>query len=220
MPSSLPRSAIACWYSPRAASGASFQATASARTALPRPAMPRSPFRTSAPDFPPCKERADPVADAVKPGFPEAAPINYARRFERVALLVVWILLIAVFGAAMPGSFLSWGSFSIMFASYAPAALLALAIIVPLTAGDYDLAVGATLTLSSSLIGVLNVWQHLPIGLVLVIVLAAGVVVGLVHAVLILYYRVPSLVVTLGTTSLMSGLVQWITNSSTIGGID
>ena len=34
------------------------------------------------------------------------------------------------------------------------------------------------------------------------------------------YFRIPSLVVTLGTTSVITGLVQWITNSSTIGGID
>ena len=160
------------------------------------------------------------MADAVKSAFTTVAPANRARQFERVALLLVWFLLIAGFGLAMPRSFLSWGNFSIMFASYAPAALLALAIIVPLTAGDYDLAVGATLTLSASMIGVLNVWQHIPIGLVLVIVLGAGAVVGLVHALFIIYFRVPSLVVTLGTTSLMSGLVQWMTNSSTIGGID
>lgn len=147
------------------------------------------------------------------------APVTYRRQFERVALLLVWVLLIATFAAVMP-NFLRWGNFSIMFASYAPAALLALAIIIPLTAGDYDLSVGATLTLSASSIAVLNVWQDLPIGLVLVVVLGIGVVVGLVHALFIIYFRVPSLVVTLGSTSLMSGIVQWMTNSTTIGGID
>jgi ribose transport system permease protein len=146
--------------------------------------------------------------------------INYARQFERLAVLLAWLLLIAGFGIAMPQSFLNWGNFSIMFASYAPAALLALAIIIPLTAGDYDLSVGATLTLAASTIGVLNVWQHLPILLVLLIVIGIGVVVGLLHSLFIVYFRVPSLVVTLGSTSLMSGIVQWMTNSSTIGGID
>src|ERR1700733_6623009 len=146
--------------------------------------------------------------------------IRIGRLVERVALLVVWLLLIAAYGAAMPQSFLTWGNFSILFASYAPAAVLALAIIVPLTAGDYDLSVGATLTLSSSVIGVLNVWHEMPIAFVLIIVLALGIVVGLVNALFIIFFRVPSLVVTLGTTSLMSGIVQWITNSSTIGGID
>ncbi len=77
---------------------------------------------------------------------------GYLRLFERVALVLVWLLLIAAFGAAMPKSFLNWGNFAILFASYAPAALLALAIIVPLTAGDYDLSVGATLTLSSCIV--------------------------------------------------------------------
>ncbi len=142
------------------------------------------------------------------------------RLFERIALLLVWALLIIGFGLAMPDSFLRWGNFSIMLASYAPALLLALAIIVPLTAGDFDLSVGATLTLSSCLIGVLNVWAGIPIALAITAALAAGVVVGLFHGLFILYFRVPSLVVTLGTTSLMSGIVQWMTDSSTIGGID
>jgi ribose transport system permease protein len=159
-------------------------------------------------------DTATSTATSVKP------PVNYTRQFERFALLLVWAILIAAFSIAMPNSFFNWGNFSIMFASYAPAALLALAIIVPLTAGDYDLSVGATLTLASSTIGVLNVWHQMPILLVLVIVLAIGVAIGLIHSLFIVYFRVPSLVVTLGSTSLMSGIVQWITNSSTIGGID
>ncbi|SFS58076.1 monosaccharide ABC transporter membrane protein, CUT2 family [Sulfitobacter marinus] len=148
------------------------------------------------------------------------ATTSYLRIFERFALIVVWALLILFFSVLMPSSFFNWGNFAILFASYAPAALLALAIIVPLTAGDYDLAVGATLTLSSCLVGVLNVWMGLPIVLCIVIALSAGAAVGLFHALFIIYFRIPSLVVTLGTTSLMTGIVQWMTNSSTIGGID
>lgn len=161
------------------------------------------------------------MTDAAKPlQSSRQSSLHFSRLFERVALLLVWALLIGGFGAAMPQSFPTWGNFSIMFASYAPAALLALAIIVPLTAGDYDLSVGATLTLSSSVIGVLNVWQGIPILWVLLIVVGIGTLVGLINALFIIFFRVPSLVVTLGTTSLMSGIVQWITNSSTIGGID
>ncbi len=146
--------------------------------------------------------------------------VQRRRMMEKYALILVWALLIAGFGLAMPQSFLSWGNFSILFASYAPAALLALAIIVPLTSGDYDLSVGATMTFSSCIIGVLNVWHGVPIGMCIAIALGMGVLVGLFHSLFIVYFRIPSLVVTLGTTSLMSGLVQLITNSSTIGGID
>ena len=148
-----------------------------------------------------------------------ARPFMTLYTAERFALLVVWALLIAGFGIALPDSFLTWGNFSILFASYAPGALLALAIIVPLTAGDFDLSVGATLTLSSCIIGVLNVWGGVPMPLALLAAILAGVVVGAVNAFFILWFRIPSLVVTLGTTSLMTGLVQWMTDSSTIGGI-
>lgn len=154
------------------------------------------------------------------PPRPAEPGANWSRLFERVALLVVWFVIIAGFGAAMPTSFLNWGNFAILFASYAPAAMLALAIIVPLTAGDYDLSVGATLTVSSCIVGVFNVWLGWPIALAILAALGAGVVVGLVNAFFIIYVRIPSLVVTLGTTSLMTGFVQWMTNSSTIGGID
>ena len=168
-------------------------------------------------------EAASPIPATPSPATPAAGhrpAFRLGRFIERIALIFVWILLIAAFGAAMPQAFLNWGNFSIMFASYAPAAVLALAIIVPLTAGDYDLSVGATLTLSSGLIGVLNVWHQMPIGLVLVIAIGVGALVGMVNALFIIYFRIPSLVVTLGTTSLMTGIVQWMTNSSTIGGID
>lgn len=161
------------------------------------------------------------MTDIKNAAGPSVQPaVNYMRVFERFALILVWFVLIAAFSFAMPVSFFNWGNFSIMFASYAPAALLALAIIVPLTAGDYDLAVGATLTMSSCLIGVLNVWYGVPIVLCIAIALGTGVLIGLFHSLFIIYFRIPSLVVTLGTTSLMTGIVQWITNSSTIGGID
>ncbi len=141
---------------------------------------------------------------------------NFAERFGLVA---VWLVMIAVFGVALPGIFLTWTNFSIMFATQTPGAILALALIIPLTAGDYDLSVGATLTLSAVTIGVLNAVMGLPVGVAVLFALAGGVVVGLVNAFFIIYIRIPSLVVTLGTASVITGLVQWMTNSSTIGGI-
>ncbi len=141
------------------------------------------------------------------------------RFVERFALLGAWLAVIVGFAVALPGSFLSWTNFSVMFTTQAPGAILALALIVPLTAGDYDLSVGAMVTLSAILIGVLNVWAEIPIGWTLAITLLAGALVGAVNAFFVVALRIPSLVVTLGTASLITGLVQWLSGSSTIGGI-
>lgn len=138
---------------------------------------------------------------------------------ERFTLVAVWLLIAGGFSVALPGSFFTANNFAVLFSSQAPAVLLALALIIPLTAGDYDLSVGATVTLASMIIGVLNVWHSIPIGYVLFAAIGAGVFVGAVNAFFIIYVRIPSLVVTLGTASLISGIVQWMSNSSTISGI-
>jgi len=153
--------------------------------------------------------------DRVKSG----AGARIGRNIERFALVGVWFLIILVFGIMLPGIFFSWTNFSILFATQAPAAVLALALIIPLTAGDYDLSVGATLTMSAVTIGVLNSVYHIPIGYVLPVTLLIGLIIGLFNSFFIVFVRIPSLVVTLGTTSVLTGVVQWMSNSSTIGGI-
>jgi ribose transport system permease protein len=146
-------------------------------------------------------------------------PREWKQIAERFALLAAWAAVIGGFSLALPASFLSWTNFAVMFSSQAPAALLALALIVPLTAGDYDLSVGATVTLASMMIGVLNVWHGIAIGWVLPAAIGAGVAVGAVNSLFIVYFRIPSLVVTLGMSSFVAGVVQWLSNSSTISGI-
>jgi ribose transport system permease protein len=139
---------------------------------------------------------------------------------ERFGLLFAWIALIVGFGIAVPGVFLTWTNFSVLFTSQTPGVMLALALIIPLTAGDYDLSVGANLTLSAMIVGVLNAVYHWPLAAVLPLALLSGVAIGAVNSFFIVYIRIPSLVVTLGTASVIAGLVDWMSDSATISGID
>jgi ribose transport system permease protein len=147
---------------------------------------------------------------------PQRPPLAFLERF---ALLGVWAVMIAGFSLAMPHVFLSWANFTAMFGSSAPAAVLAIALIIPITAGDFDLSVGANLTLSACIIGVLNAQHGVPIGLAIAAAISVGALVGVLNAVFIVGFAIPSLVVTLGTSSLLMGIVQWLTNSATISGI-
>ncbi len=138
---------------------------------------------------------------------------------ERFALVAAWILLIVIFGALMPDSFLSWRSFSTLFGSQAVLVVLTLAIIIPLTSGDFDLSGASTLTMSCMLIAVLNVKLGWPIVPVLLVALASGVVIGAVNAIFVLYFRIHSLIVTLGVGTFVNGLILWVSNSQTISGV-
>jgi len=160
-------------------------------------------------------------AETPAPRPPMAAPrLNLARLAEAFALLAATVALGALFGLLVPGVFLSWNNISSMLGSQAVLVVLSLALIIPLTAGDFDLSIASNLTLSSMIIAVLNAQLGWSLSGAMAVALLSGVVVGVVNAGFILYFRIPSLIVTLGTGTFISGVVLWISDSNTIGGID
>lgn len=139
---------------------------------------------------------------------------------ERYGLIIAWLVVILVFGILRPTTFLSWPNFSTIFGSQAILVVLTLGLIVPLTAGDYDLSIAGNLTLSSMTIAVLNVYFHWPILLAVFAALAVGLLIGAINAFIVLYFRINSLIVTLGMGTFIHGITLWISNSNTISGID
>lgn len=161
-------------------------------------------------------------------GLPDAVKAGPARRrrqsaiaqvVERLALLIAWVAVIAFFSVLRPNSYPTWGNFSTILGSQAVLVVITLGLMIPLTAGDFDLSVASVLTLSQMLIGILNVRHGWPVGLAIVFAVAISAVIGLINAVFILFFRIPSLIVTLGTGTFINGVVLWISASQTIGGI-
>lgn len=138
---------------------------------------------------------------------------------ERYGLLIAWGLLILLIGAFRPDAMFSWNSYAVMFGSQAMLVVLALAFIVPLTAGDFDLSIAGTMALSSMLVAVLNTQADMAIFPTVLTVIVVGAVIGVVNAFFILYFRIHSLIVTLGTGYFISGLVFWVSDSNTIAGV-
>ena len=138
---------------------------------------------------------------------------------QRVALPVAWLLLIVGFGIATPGVFLTAATFQTMLGSQAVLLVLTLALIVPLTAGDYDLSVAGVLTLSAMMVAILNVQHGWPIWAAIVAALVMGLVVGLINGLIMVFFGIESLIVTLGMGTLLTGITLWASDSATISGI-
>lgn len=141
------------------------------------------------------------------------------RLLERGGLVVAWAAAIALFGALSPDIFLTGANFSTIFGSQAVLAVLALALVVPLTAGDYDLSIAGTLALSSMLVAVLNAQHHVPLGLAILAALAAGALVGATNGMFAALFEIDPFIVTLGTGTVLQGLVLWLSDSATISGV-
>lgn len=140
------------------------------------------------------------------------------RVLERYGLVLAFVAVVAVFGALRPDTFLTGANFATILGSQAVLVVLALGLTLTLTTGDYDLSIGGTLALSAMLVAVLNVKHGWPIGFAVVAAIAAGAAVGGVNGLFVLVFGVDSFIVTLGTGTVLQGIVLWI-SSSTISGV-
>jgi len=138
---------------------------------------------------------------------------------ERLALVIAWLVVIIVFSILAPDTFFNVRNFTTMFGTQTTLVILALALLIPLTAGDYDISVAATLTFSGMVVAVLNAQHGVPIGVAIAVAIAAGALIGLINGFFIIYFEIDAFIVTLGTGTIILGLTLWLSASQTISGV-
>lgn len=159
---------------------------------------------------------ATPAAEGTEAG---ARRPMWSSKAQSVALPAVWILLVIVLGVFKPDTFLTGANFESIFGTQAPLLVLSLAILLPITAGDYDLSVAANLMLSSLVLAILNTEGHWPVLLAALAALVVGAGIGAVNALFVVVVGIDSFIVTLGMGTFLSGIALWISGSTTISGI-
>jgi len=137
----------------------------------------------------------------------------------RYALFIAWLAIIVVFSLLRPATFPTWANFSTILSSQSTLLVLTLGLLLPLLVGEFDLSVGATLAFSSVLIAVLNVQQHWPLGLALLLGILTGPIIGALNGFFVVVVGIDALVATLGIGTLVTGIGYAISNYVTIAGI-
>ena len=128
--------------------------------------------------------------------------------------LIFLILLFLITGAAEP-SFLSYSSIVNCFNSATMYTLLALGIAFVIMTGEIDVSIGATLGLTAAMTGAIA-QQNGSIGLMLLVVVLVGAVIGLINGMGVACFGVPSLIFTLGTNSVVRGIVYILSDGRTV----
>ncbi|RTL69707.1 MAG: ABC transporter permease [Pseudonocardiaceae bacterium] len=163
-------------------------------------------------------KNSEPTTGVVEPG-PSAGGKVARSLAQRFSIVIALVVVIAVFGSLRPDTFLTTSTLQGILGSQAVLVVLTCALLIPLTAGDYDLSVAGVLMTSQMMIGVLNAQQGMNIWLVIVLCLVAGAVIGFLNGWFVLLFGVDPFIVTLGTGTILSGLVLWMGDSTTISGI-
>jgi ribose transport system permease protein len=159
-----------------------------------------------------------PTEAAPNPGSGEEAPPRRKRGAmtwaTRYALVIIWALLALALAGLTPDKFLQPITFNTIFGTQSVLVILTLALLLPLSVGDFDLSVANTMGMSATLMVVLNGDKYeLPLAVALVAAVGAGLLVGIVNGYLVVRLGVDAIVATLGMGTLLLGLANWVSGS-------
>jgi ribose transport system permease protein len=124
--------------------------------------------------------------------------------FDKFSGLYLWALFIIVFGLWVPDQFLTTSTLHSVAAQQAVTGIVALAILIPLSAGLYDLSVGATASLSGiTSVVMMNDHAWGPAAAI-AFGIAVAVTIGCVNSFIVVKLGVNSFIATLGMGSILS----------------
>ena len=157
------------------------------------------------------------VTEEIKPSQVTASPTlrriqrQVGRSVERVGLPAIFAVMIVIFSILRPSTFPTLANFQAIATAQSVVAVAALALLFPLVAGRFDISVGATVGASSIATASAMSRYHLPLVAAIVIGVGLGLLIGVANGVLVGYLGVNSLITTLGTSTILAGLIQQYT---------
>jgi ribose transport system permease protein len=133
-------------------------------------------------------------------------------------LLVFGILLALVFALLLPQTFAGGQTVRAILGNNSTVAFLALAEMIVIATGNYDLSIAYSLGLMHIVAMAGLVDFGLPWPLVILVTIIAGGLVGFVNGLLVEYVKIDSFIATLGVGTILYGLGTWYTNGTQIVG--
>jgi ribose transport system permease protein len=131
-------------------------------------------------------------------------------------LLTLTALLFLIFSLTLPRTFPTRDTVDSILSNQSIPAVLALAAMVPIVTGAFDLSIGYALGLAHVMVMQLLVNNGWPWPLACLAVIAGGGVVGVLNGVIVEFGRIDSFIATLGTGSMLYALTGWITDGGRI----
>ena len=147
-----------------------------------------------------------------------ALPTGGARLLDRIldaGVLLSLIGLIVVFSILSP-QFLTVDNLINIADASAVVGIVAVGMTVALIAGQFDLSVGSVVGLSSSLLALSMADWGVPVGLAIVIAIAAALCVGAINGVLVVNFGINSIIATLGMLAAVRGIAFVVAKGSPI----
>lgn len=127
---------------------------------------------------------------------------------ERFGLPVLLVIMVVVFSVLMPNTFATTANWRAIATSQSVLAVVALALMMPLISGRFDISVGANLGISSIVAASVMSELGAPLVVAIIAALVAGMIIGCINGLLVAFLGVNSIIATLGVAIILEGLIQ------------
>lgn len=154
------------------------------------------------------------------PGDAAARTLRSRRSITRwtgPAWLWLLLLVIVVVASFMAENFLSSRNLTNVLRQMIPLGIVAVGQTLVILIAGVDLAVAATISMANTALMGIVAGQAANVPMAIGVVLVAGLLVGLVNGLIIIATRVPALIVTLGTASIITGITFLYTDQTNFG---
>jgi ribose transport system permease protein len=148
-----------------------------------------------------------------------AAPQLRIPGLQKASAVYLLGFIIVLFGVWIPETFLTQTTFKVVLADQVVIGILGLALLIPLTAGVFDLSVGAMLAFSLVVVSWLEANTGLNGLLSSLVALAACAGVGFLSALVVVRFRVDSFIATLGMSQILAAASLYISENKQIVGV-
>lgn len=146
----------------------------------------------------------------------ERASHDRRLQFARFALPAILVLFVIFFSLERPDTYFAVNNLKTIVSTQAVLGILALALVLPLVIGEFDLSVGANLGLGAILVTGLPSKSGMGLAEASVFALLACTLVGLINGLFVAKVGINSLVATLATSTIIAGGVQWYTQGNVL----
>jgi ribose transport system permease protein len=138
--------------------------------------------------------------------------------FSNIGVVYVEIALIIIFSIWAPSTFPTYTTVKSILNQSAIAGLMALSLVVPLSARVFDLSIGNAMGLANVLVAWLLVDKSVGILPAIVLTLLVGLALGVFNGLVVVGAKIDSFIGTLATGSLMAAAISLITSEQQIIG--
>ena len=147
------------------------------------------------------------------------SPFKWKKLHPRnIGVVYLYLLIWVVFSTWIPETWTTWLTHRSVLNQNAVLMVVALGLLVPLSAGVFDLSIGAVISASSVTVGWGMVTMHWSVPFAVLVAMGVGLVVGTVNGFLIVKVKIDSFIATLGVSSILTAYSVWRSNNRSILG--